>query len=369
MKIAQITWCSFPNFGTSLQAYALQTILQTLGHESVIIDDKRFTWLNTSPRQILMFWVKGFLRHPKAYANRLRLIRSYKRFNHRYLNIKCGWKTTSDLQNFDAYICGSDQIWSPLLPNHFEGFYFAAFAPKSARRIAYAPSLGSTRYTAEYATLIRPWVSGFKALSARETSGAEILGKISNRSDVKTVIDPTLLLDSSVWQSIVNQQITPPHAQEAYLLVYFLTYNEIYLGRAREYADRHNLKLVMVGTDMKARPYADIFLDCANPLDFLCLVAHSHSVITDSFHGTIFSIHFHRPFLTVKRFRDDAANNQNSRVENLFDLLGIEDNFLSEEDLISAPIVIPSRPTDAVIEEKLRSLRDESLTYLKNALS
>ncbi len=352
MKIAQITWIAYTNFGTSLQALALQRVLGEIGHEATMIDDNRLTDI------FRFFGPIGLLRrikHPRIWAT----IKRYRRFADKYLKIDRKWVDANNLsQKYEAFVCGSDQIWSPLLSEHFDGFYFAG--PMRGRKVAYAPSLGAKSVSLQYRDMMRPWLSEFNALSCREAAGAKILSEISGRK-VETVLDPTLLLTGEEWKGIFKPQSSDRH----YLLAYFLTFNERYLTHARKLADKMNLTLAMFATDKRMRRFADIWID-AGPEEFVQAISGCDGLITDSFHGTIFGLHFHRPLLTVKRFRASAENNQNSRIENLFGILGITDNFPSEEELTAGTEL---RSYDyAELERRLDIERQRSLNYLQKAL-
>lgn len=249
--------------------------------------------------------------------------------------------------------------------NHHDGFYFASFASETAKNIAYAPSLGSKTYSAEYAALTSKWLRKFSFLSARESSGAKILSEISGKNDVATVIDPTLLLPSNKWIDFEkkNSKASLKLQGRPYLLTYFLSRNSKYFNAAKRIAKEKGLLLVTLNSLPGLRKDFDIVLECG-PMEFLSAIANAQYVITDSFHGTIFAIHFQRPFLTFKRFATNAANSQNARVENLFEKLEIKDNFLGEDDTL----VLPETPNWERISELLNIERSDSLNYLKSAL-
>lgn len=373
MKIAQITWISFLNFGTSLQALALQRVLAQNGHNAFVVDDTHIT-------KIRDYWgVSGLLRRickPHIW----RVIKRYRRFANQYMDIDRKWLSVEDLSaRYDAFVCGSDQIWSPLLPAQNNGFYFAW--QMRGVKVAYAPSLGAASISEEYCELIRPWLNDFKALSCREDTGAKILSEITGR-EVETVLDPTLLLTGEEWREIfkLNRTDGPDMANKpnelynsdnsnksykAYVLGYFLTYNEAYLKFARGVADKMGVNLAIFAIDKRMRRYADMWID-AGPEEFVKAIAGCEGLITDSFHGTIFGLHFHRPLLTVQRFRATSKNNQNSRIENLFNILGITDNFLNEEDLTDETGLRTYDYNE--LERRLGVERQRSLNYLRDAL-
>lgn len=363
-KIAQITWITYTNYGTFLQAFALQQVLKQLGFNSALIDDSRYVGAIVSMKGRLLSLLSSI--YHRTYFKNKRQKKLYRSFADSFLTIDRNWIDYKDLNNrYNTFICGSDQIWSPLLPNHHDGFYFASFASESAKNIAYAPSLGSKTYSAEYATLTSKWISKFSFLSARESSGAKILSEISGKNDVATVIDPTLLLPSKDWIEFEKKNTTTSSKLQCrpYLLTYFLTRNSKYFDAAKRIAKEKGLLLVSLNSLPNLHNDFDVVLECG-PMEFLSAIANAHYVITDSFHGTIFAIHFHRPFLTFKRFATNAANSQNARVENLFEKLEIKDNFLGEDD----PLRLPQQPNWKRISELLDIERSHSLNYLKSAL-
>lgn len=369
MRVGQITWVTFPNFGTYLQAYALQQVLKQLGHKSEIIDDKRYTWLDITPKHV-WGWTKSMIRRPKKTWRKLTMVRPFREFADQHLNVRRKWSDANQLAaDYDCFVCGSDQIWSPLLPEHFDGFYFAAFAHPTAKKIAYAPSLGSKTAPKEYRAMVKPWLESFAALSAREAPGAEIIAEISGRNDVQTVLDPTLLLTGQEWQELERAASLPQSlSQSKFMVVYLLTYNETYLKAARRFADRKGLKLAVFNLDMRMAPYADTVIPHSGPMEFLTALAHADYVMTDSFHATIFSIHFRRPFVTFKRFKDGEKRNQNSRLENLFGMLKISDNLIGEEQIADSAFALPLTPDWDAVESALEIERLKSINYLKSAL-
>lgn len=364
-KIAQITWITYTNYGTFLQAFALQQVLNQLGYDSVIIDDSRLVNENISWKSRILIFLSSIY-HLNYFKNRKRQ-KLYDNFASSFLNVDYCWRDYGDVNSrYGIFVCGSDQIWSPLLPNHHNGFYFASFASENAKKIAYAPSLGCKTIPKAYASLTSKWLYRFAYLSARETSGTKILEEITGRKDIETVIDPTLLLSSEQWSNFekTNSKLPSKIYGRHYLLAYFLTKNTNYISIAKKIAKEKRLTLVAINSINGLSKYFDIIINCG-PMEFLSVIANAQYVVTDSFHGSIFAIHFKRPFLTLKRFTSDAPNSQNARIENLFAKLEICDNFLGEED----KFIMPKEPNWSYIEELLKSERSLSINYLKTALS
>lgn len=360
--IAQITWINYNNFGTFLQAYSLQQVLKRIGFISYIIDDKRF--IKTNPSKLFLARLFHSLKNKPSYIfDQYKIDSLYKAFRNNFLNIDNSWKTLEDLSSkYSEFICGSDQIWSPILRDHNDGFYFASFAPENAKKIAYAPSLGSKTYSKDYETLVKPWLKGFQFLSAREKRGAEILEEISG-CHVQTVLDPTLLLSHNDWVRFEKGNPRNPLSPDShYLLAYMLSFNCVYLKRIKEIAEEKNLKLVFINNLDGLSEYADKCVNCG-PLEFLSLIVNSTFFITDSFHGTIFALQFHKHFLTLKRFKENSAISQNSRIENLFHIIKMKDNFLDDSNFDK----LPNLPDWDYIDKCLSEERKKSIQYLQEA--
>lgn len=361
-KIGQITWITFPNYGTFLQAYALQYTLNTLGYKSRIIDDRRFTNLYVSPR-LWMIKILGTLRHPKRNINwfksRFNQFAPYNRFKRHYLNIDKHWSNETKLsKRYDGFICGSDQIWSPLLPEHHNGFYFASFA--ETNKIAYAPSIGSISVPKNQESQYKKWLSGFQSISMREAVASKEINRLTGKV-VPTVLDPTLLLTADEWRIITKK----PKISKPYILAYFLTYNQKYIEYLHKLAEESGYFLIVLGNDFEVIKHSQYNIENVGPDDFIGLIQNAEYVITDSFHGTIFSIILNKPFVTFKRFKEGDSNNQNSRIENLFNLLGIE-HYYSEKDVEYESVEFVCDFSN--INLKLKEQRSVSLSVLKRSL-
>lgn len=360
-RTATVTWITYNNFGTYLQAYALQRVVHSLGYENHIISDRRFVEaLNKKP----IWWrILAALYH---FLNRGNIIMKGRRksdeefnsFADKHLLIDKGWQDYSDLdRRYDMYVCGSDQIWSPIL--QMNPYYYLGFTDK--KKIAYAPSVGQYSYSLEWKEQVEPLLNRFSHLSVRERQGAKLLQGFIDKP-IEVVLDPTLLLPSEDWYQLVEKQ----SEQECpYVLCYFLTYNPDYIELAKKFARDKGLPLKFFVTDKRIVDVVDIPL-FVGPLGFLQEIRNASFFFTDSFHGSIFAIHFEKRFLTFKRFKADSTNNQNSRIEDLFSLLNISDYFVdadSFEDGLHLPTI-----DYLYVKERLKQERIHSLSYLSRSL-
>ena len=362
-RVGVITWISYFNFGTYLQAYALQTVVRSLGYACSIVSDEKMVralrkescWLRKVVSKIYHF----LKRDDVCFIYGMRQIEAaYASFKSSYLSVDDDWNSSMDLdQRYDIYVCGSDQIWSPILPK--QDYYYAGFTEK--KKVAYAPSIGQRDCSEEWSEWVKPLLDRFSHLSVREEEGAALLRRFMDKP-VDVVLDPTLLLSSEDWEKLVD---VSPEDNSPYVLCYFLTYNQVYLDYVRAFARERGLRVKMFMLDKRYLGYTDESL-FAGPIEFLRTIRGASCFFTDSFHGTIFAIHFERRFYTLKRFREQAENNQNSRIENLFSKLGLQDYFLDESGLS----VIPTLPgiDYNLVKERMSIERERSLSYLKKSL-
>ncbi len=360
-KTATITWISHRNFGTVLQAYALQRVLQSLGYDNHVIDDRKV--LEAFPRKkfspLRMLRSIGWL-FPKRTAFRRAnddVLRQYDDFRDRYIDMDSEWTDRGELSGkYDVFIAGSDQIWSPNVP--FDDFYYLAFTGKP--KVAYAPSMGVSAYPDDRVPAVRPLLEDFNCLSVREPQGAGILQeKFGLHAEV--VSDPTMLLTRNEWEDLLP---APGNEESPYALCYFLTYNRKYIEQVKAYCQMHSLKMkvLVVSPDFVGVADEDVY---TGPAGFIQAVSGAEIVFTDSFHGTIFSLIFEKDFRTFKRFDDASSINQNSRVEHLMASVGLLDRLvdMTSEGLDTAGI-------DYVkVRESLLRLREKSMNYLSDSLS
>lgn len=327
-KIANITWITYHNYGTFLQAYALQEYIKSLGYQNAILNDESiilniFNWKLEIKKK---FWqmTKAYRMFANSQKESDRL---FEKFKSDHLVLEENVTDIDYLNNeYDCFVCGSDQIWNPFsLRNPKAGFYYADFAKK--KKVAYAPSIGVSAIPFEYIELFTGLIQKFQFLSAREKQGKGIMEKLTGRK-VNVVVDPTLLLGRDEWNNIVNSGVKD---SKKYVLGYFLTPNPVYINAAKNYTRKMGYEFRMLFTDKSYVAVADNLIT-AGPVEFLQAIRDAQFVFTDSFHGSIFSSIFKVQFITFKRF-GNTITNQNSRVENLLRMMNIDERFIGVEDI------------------------------------
>lgn len=367
LRTATLTWNSFPNYGTMLQAYALQQYLLSEGYENHIIDDSCIVFPTSSIIVKQSYWKQKYQRLKQYFNSANRAFFASQRiycpkmakFKREQLILDNDIeKVLADKADYNVYICGSDQIWIPKdLNNLKRSFFFASFTQK--KKIAYAPSLGRRHVCDEWRNLLIDYVSAFDNLSIREYAGKNILETLTGR-DVEIVVDPTLLLNEKEWNSVIPKR----NEKENYVLAYILTPNEHHLSIVRKYAIKHNLKLYLFFLDKSYYGKADKLIT-GDPFDFLSYIKNAEMFFTDSFHGTIFSYLLRTPFYTFRRFKEDSVENQNSRIETLLQNMDATRLLLDESNCnnISCPNIDFEH-----IKETLAPLIEKSKQYLHKAL-
>ena len=228
----------------------------------------------------------------------------------------------SAVDHYDCLITGSDQVWNF---DWFNPAFFLDFPDCRAQRLAYAASAGRSEFPEEEAAYLRQTLSHFDTISVREADLAESLNRLLKTNMIETAVDPTLLLSAGEWSALASSRLV----KKPYLFCYFL-HNDIKLVKlAQAFAWNKRLKIVTIPFPGIEYNDADIRfgthrMDAAGPKDFLSLVLHADYVLTDSFHASVFSLIFNKPFFAFPR---SDATGMSSRLKTLTELFGCPERF------------------------------------------
>lgn len=371
MKIATMTWYHYENYGTALQAAALTEILREMGHEVQMIQylpSGRFLSVFDYSLPSLFKRHFGKRKTTSKFLSPFVSDAKTERFqdflrDHIHLTSLC--ETASDLEGlndqFDAFVCGSDQIWSPLI---FDPKYYLDFVHERRKKIAYAPSLGVKQWNDKFIKReIQALLSDFGSISIREEAGRQLIQGLTG-ADVPVVLDPTLLLTDKDWEQLCNlsREHTP-----AYVLAYFLGSNEEHWESVKKTADILGLPLRVIPVHKSDLQRDGCRIDTAvGPREFLELIKGASYVCTDSFHGLIFSILFHRPFTAYMRFAENDLRNQNTRVEHLINLVGMKDRLYHSHN---ESLILSAAYDSENANQRLAERRHSSIAFLEKALA
>lgn len=329
------------NFGSILQCYSSYRFVESLGYECTII---------TPPRKSLL---SKICKAP-GYCHKLLTQRNYLRDKKiakqqlAYDSMLLSTKTRENMeqfitQQFNIYTCssvhklkknckrlkkvivGSDQIWN--ISGGIDEFRFLAFVP-GAKKIALAPSFGTTHIPESIETQLKKHLATFSVLSARENSGTRIIETLTGRPATR-LPDPTILLSKEQWCDFARAGVQ----QQNYILVHFLNEpNSIAFAVINRYLTEHNVHCICIVNNYESydRLTRHEFLDIG-PYDYVSLINNADFVFTDSFHSTLFSLNLETNFLTFDR-QYSHANSQKTRVIELLDRCHELDRFIEDED-------------------------------------
>ncbi|WP_291589279.1 polysaccharide pyruvyl transferase family protein [Bacteroides sp.] len=351
MKIGILTFHQAHNYGAVLQCYALKDILSQMGHEVEVIDyrqpylEKHYAVLNSHKIITNLFHFNlgvAWKLISSIYPN-FRRRELYRKFLKRYFSLTRSCSINNIPIGFDAYIIGSDQLWSKeCLGGELDPVYFGNFAHSiSSRLITYAVSSNDSSIK----ELIGVGSSQFDNLcniSLREEKYALLLSKAINR-EVTVDIDPVLLAGASVWFPLLDDK----WKGKRYIVK--CLYRDWFSHKAdiEKFVDLNECKEV----DLTSKTYSLI--------DFVSSIYYSDLVLATSFHATIFAIIFHKPFICLK-----LSDGNDERCENLLNILGLSSNMY-----IKIPI---SQHHDNInwnsVEIKLEKLRRRSIQHLTEPL-
>jgi len=372
-KVGLIGYHFLYNYGTMLQAYALQRKIQDLGFQVEYID-YRFKEVMPSYKKRLWIRIKRlgvYLFYFKYYWNKIYFRskvniqkRFFDTFYSKYINkSSIKYLTISDLESnpseYDIYIVGGDQVWNPNLSCSTPAYYLS-FVKDDKKKAAYASSLGVTTLSLSQRQNIAQYLKNFSFLSCREVSGAKLLESICNRK-VLHVLDPTFLLEQKVW----NEIAITPKIPKPYILCYFLG--------DKKYP-RQFVRNLETKTGIKAYYIPCSPLDMSNknaiyevgPSEFLGLIKEASYVCTDSYHGTIFSIIFEKQFFVFLKRSDEEPASDNIRIKELLSYVGLEIRLIDSNRKIPD---LEDKIDYNVVKTRLQPLKERSEAYLLEILN
>ncbi len=368
------------NYGMLLQAYATQQILEKKGYSTEIIEyvagKKRGVRITPGLFVFAAKTAKSKLKKKfskrevidKVHVENKRARKQVSdKFRAEHLHNIVKYSGIDALKNagannYDAVLVGSDQQWLPNVA--FSNFRTMRFVPDNVLKMSYAASFGVSelpRYTRSSA---RQFLNRIDFISVREKTGKEIVENVSDNT-AELVLDPTYLLTKEEWEERFNPKRI---IEEPYVLCYFLGVDQNARNAAREYAEKRGLKLVSIMSDESQSEtdatFADEIISGKGPEDFINLVRFADCVLTDSFHGTAFSIINKKQFFVFYRVRKGVAS-RNTRIDNILETFSLEDRLIvNSEDLNKPHNDIDYERVGQVLSER----RETSLAFLDRAL-
>ncbi|WP_158582902.1 polysaccharide pyruvyl transferase family protein [Lysinibacillus yapensis] len=365
-KAGIITFHCADNFGAVLQVYALQQTIKEMEIDVEIIDFK--------PRAITSSYnhdsnikfnfkkigvartIKIVLTKTYNYSKIKKRLESYDTFRRNYLKVSdkkyySNEELLNDPPNYDFFITGSDQVWNPKFKKDIGNSYFLDFVKGNARKISYSASIAEKvdkHLIKDYKT----YINNFDYLSIREKSSLDFLKSLTNK-DVAVTLDPTLLLVKEKWDRIVEN----PMRGKKYILVYDLQQNKELIKLANKLSEEMGVSIISFSTNKDYNNRIDSFQN-KRPDEFLGLLKNAELVLTNSFHGTVFSVIYKKLFYVM------PPKTRQSRLIDFLKDIKLEDRVVNNSiDIKNYKQEIDYNQVNNLLKIK----REESINFLKKS--
>lgn len=369
MKIGILTLPLHTNYGGILQAYALQTVLERIGHEVVVFDTDKHRSLQFSKMPLI--YSKRILKNvlgrkceifPEQKWNREYPVIS--QYTQPFIGKHIHRLVINDLRklnekDFDTIVVGSDQIWRPIYYPNIANAFLDFAKGWNIKRLSYAVSFGTDKweYTEQQTNICKELIKKFHAISVREDSGIRLCEEHFNMNAVH-VLDPTMLLTADDYISLFKCANTPK--SKGNLLVYVLDENKEKSSFIENLAKEKKLQPFRVNSKVEDHN-APLNERIQPPVEqWLHGFYNAEFVITDSFHASVFSILFQKQFVVIGNKKRGL-----SRFSSLLKMFGLEDRLVTDTKSITALRDIDYQ----LVNNKLQEKKEYSLSFLINKLN
>lgn len=362
MRIGILTFHRPINYGALLQAFALRTTIIKNGVDADIIDYRNSVIES-------QYVLKSFF-DEKGIAGKIHYILTHNRdkkksdifeaFRYKYLGID----STHALNDsniiscngrYDAFICGSDQVWNPKA-HAFDKNYYLSFVSDKSKKHSYAASFGEIT-DEKYYSEIKPLIEDFEICSVREKDGCNIIANISEEQKTRVDIDPVFLLDKNEWQNAFEIK---DECKKRYAVLYLFKITAP-INSLVEQLYSSGYEIVYIGKPLKNPFSVPVkLLGEIGPVEFVKLFFNASFVVTNSFHGTAFSILFNKPFAV-------ELNTNTSRLVNITELTGLQNRIISENTDFSSFI---NQDIDwCHVNNVIHTAREDSMSYIREIVT
>lgn len=355
-KVGILTFHFSDNYGAVLQCYALRTMINR-------ISDCQAEVINFNPGRKYGWYSEQSIQD--KYVDKLEKYFEFNRCENAIEQEQFAHIEEINQEEYDCFVVGSDQVWNTAF-SFFNTAYLLDFVKYGQRKIAYAASVGlavdSPRMKRE---VFEKYIPGFDYLSVREKTHEQFISSFTDKK-VQTVLDPTLLLTKDDYDILIEDVDNSRDAEIEgdYIFFYYLkhdTTTPLACSFVNMLSRKHNLKVVHFYVDMPEHVFKNesksFFFE--GPKDFVWYIKHAKIVVTNSFHGTVFSILYHKPFYTY------IVKSMEARVLDLLGTLDISDRLIRGYK----PLGEVSFEMDyESVDRKLAEERKKSIEYLETAL-
>lgn len=384
MKPIGLVTCYFHhNYGSMLQAYATEMIMQQMGLPFQTIACK--APINYMKENKILYIIKKLLiadwrmrlgkmkierakkENPMFAKNWEVRNKAFDLFAETFFHVSPYCKNREELtkmaDNYSAFLVGSDQLWRTDSVEH--GYYTLEWVPDHIRKIAYSTSIGVKEVPWFQVEKNKRFMNRFDHIALREQSACDLVYKLTGRK-VPVVLDPTLLFTGEQWMEIQQQE---PLTEGKYIFCYLLGDNPSQREFIKRVKEKTGCKIVALQQLDDYIPSDEGFADetpYVGPREFLNYIRNAEYVFTDSFHCSVFSILYKKNFFTFSRFAEGAKQSTNTRIDNLLHITGLEDRRMTKDKTVDG--VINYNGSFDGVDARLNAYRKSSMEYLHNAL-
>lgn len=384
MKKTALVSCYFKNnYGSLLQAYATQKILDDMGieNETINIDEnidfkkgKRKYYLSQITNFTFIKSKFGMIKLKIDKKLNKQLGKNISIRDNKFKEFRVNYRLTSPIntyadltktcENYENVVVGSDQLWLPV--NVVADYYTLNWVPANVNKVSFSTSFGVSTVPEKYKELYKKFLSRINHLSTREDAGKKIIKELADK-DAEVVCDPTLLFNKEEWMVIQKQE---PIIDGKYILCYFLGNSIEYRKFAERLKAKTGCKIVSLNHCDEYVKYSDVFADetpyDVGPSEFLNLIRNAEYICTDSFHGTVFSLINNKNFYVFRRYNKKSKVSTNSRLDSLLGRVGLNERLLDGNEEIEK--VLDMKIDYENVNNKLEEFRNTSKEFLKSAL-
>lgn len=319
--IGIITFHRAVNYGAVLQCFALQQTLDNIGVENEVIDyrcefiEKHYSYVPTVSIVHMKQFIKECFQIPTKYKAR----KKFDYFLKNNIHLSSEYTSAEDIlkkkQYYNTIITGSDQVWNLAISGE-DTAYLLDFVGNEVKKISYAASLGPIEIKSKYLNQIKKYINRFEVVSLREPAAVDTIKYIYDKN-IEVDVDPTVLLDSKTWDTLVSRSNLK---KDKFIFVYLMQDSEILREKATQIAEEKDLKILFIGMvnniNIKGKN-----MKGASVEDFLWMIKNAEYVVTNSFHGIVFSLLFEKNFYWAYQ---KGKNMSNPRFNMLNQYYGIE---------------------------------------------
>ena len=363
MKVGIYTLHACFNYGAMLQAYATQRVINSFGTDAEIVNLYMNNDAARNPYIEKVHSLKDFVKDIYAIVNPQvwKKCANFRKF-HDAMPLSKPYYSLDEIYTnppvYDVHVVGSDQTWNLDRGFHKQNFFYLDFLKGNETRISYAPSFGNPNVPVSLYPQLKQLLSKFSAVSTREKGGVELIKKAAG-IDAALVLDPTLLLTSTQWKSIISDK---PIIKGEYIASYDFSNSEDIANIYKSLRKALNMPIVAMSVSTFIPYKVDKFVQSAGPLEFLNILYHAKYVLTGSFHGLAFAVNFKKDFVVIRQGKRMA------RMESLLDIMGLKERIVATEQELKNLLEKNTHVDFSKGTAQLEQMRTQSIDWLKKAL-